>query len=77
MDYPRFYNVTDFAAIRGVSVDHIRHACRNSIDPGKSISKAKLPDGWGAFMWGGIYIIYELKDAFEMVLLFDVELPNV
>ncbi len=62
MDFPTFFSVDQFAGMLGQSKSHIQHAAGNYILPNRSKSRAKLPEGWAAFMWSGIIIICEEKD---------------
>ena len=70
---PAFYNVEEFAEMLGVTNDHIRHAAKNFNFPGVARNRAKLPEGYGAVLWAGVYIIYSLTDADAVSKLFNVK----
>jgi hypothetical protein len=70
---PAFYNVTEFADMFQVSEGHVRHAARNWLFPGKSANRAKLPEGYGAFVWADIYVIFLLQDRTAVERMFNVK----
>lgn len=77
---PGFWNVEEFARdVMWCSQDHVRHAARSYVDNDAPRSRAKLPEGFGAFMWAGVYIVFDLDDADAINRLFGVKvrLPNV
>lgn len=70
---PAFYSVPEFADMLGLSEGHIRHAARAFVNP-DATTRAKLPDGYGAFKWSGIYIVYDLNDSAVIARMFNVTL---
>lgn len=77
MSAPGFWNVEEFAAdVMFCTPDHVRHAARNYVDPAPRRSRAKLPDGFGAFLWGSVYVIFELRDAEVIEKMFNVKVTT-
>lgn len=72
---PTFFSVAEFAQMAGCSPTHIRHGAKNFID-GPGESRSRLPDGWCAIRWEGIYVIFAEEDADVMYRLFNAERPN-
>ena len=71
-NFPQFYSVDQFCDMIGSSKSHIQHGAGNYIQPGRSTSRAKLPPGWGAFMWSNMLIICEEKDLWVVKKLFAI-----
>ena len=70
---PAFYSVPEFSDMLGLSEGHVRHAARAYVNPDAN-TRAKLPEGYGAFKWSGIYIIYDLSDRKVIAKMFNVAL---
>lgn len=69
---PSFYNVFEFADIFQLSPAYIRHGARSFSKP-QPENRAKLPDGYGAFQWSGIYIIFALDEQAAIEKMFNVK----
>lgn len=72
MHYPNFFSVDQFSGMTSLSKSHIQHAAKNYTSPGTTKSRAKMPVGWAAFIWSGIWIICEEKDLCLTKKLFGV-----
>lgn len=74
---PGFYNIEEFADMMGTTPDHMRHAAKNFTGRGtRGSSRAKLPEGYGAFIWSGVYIIFDLRDEKSVERMFNVKIER-
>lgn len=70
---PSFYNVLEFADMVQLSPAYIRHGARAFSNP-QPENRAKLPEGYGAFQWSGIYIIFALDEQDAIETMFNVKI---
>lgn len=70
---PAFYSIKEFAAMMNVSEQYARNGARAELPDNNANNRARLPDGYSAVMWAGVYVIYDVDDEAAVYRMFNID----